>query len=432
MLKLSSEGLQNILQLEKQEDFTFKTNKREYKVSTLLACFISPIITQNLKQDLTIREFKLDVEEKDGNFDDLIDLMTGKEIKINDSNFQFLLDCSNQLGNEEILEKILDWKFNKVEITTDNAVERMMLISQLKVKHKPTIEFIRDHFTEIPYYYFKKCNLDTLIEICSIEGLHINNESQLFAFVNQIVNDLGPEYFDLFGCVLFEYLPPEDMETFVNQMCAERMTGKIWESLSKRLCMKVFPDWKKEERHTFAGANDDTVAKASEKIYFNGDNHWDGILARLWRLCGSVNPHDAGKARVFVSSTYNGCKQQNVINMNWDNYWYSCNEDSAWFCIDFMENLVVPHSYELRSGSSGLSLRSWVMEGSKDAIKWDIIDEHNDSNDFKTKFSSHYYEITNENEYRYIRIRQTSKNNHGAANLELSRIEIYGNLILFD
>ena len=395
MISLSSEGLQNILAIEPENNFTFHTKQHEYKTSPILACFISPLVALEARSDLTLRDFYLDIDDRKGEFKQILELMEGSSIEINEDNFDFLLLCAQKLGNHELQSKVIDWKFSGSEINNENALDRMILVVKYHINHQETVDYIRDHFTEIDYEDYKRCNLETLIEICSIPGLKIESESKLFAFVNQIVSDMGPEYFDLYSCVLLEYLNQDEINVFLSKVIPELLTGKIWESISRRLSMKVFPDWKNETRHSFTGLSNDRIPKANERIYYNKEDQWNGIINRLWKLCGNCNPHDKNILKVFVSTTYNGCKQQNVIDMKWDNYWYSCNEENSFFCIDFMKNMVIPQTYVLRSGSSGMSIRSWAFEGSNDAIEWVILDEHENLNDFKTRFSSNVYQIQN-------------------------------------
>ncbi|EAY18748.1 F5/8 type C domain containing protein [Trichomonas vaginalis G3] len=430
---LTTNGLQNIQIANIPNDFAFIVGDHTYPTNLPLACFISPRVCREHVSDTTTNSLTINVDDSDYQFKSIVDLMNGKTLDISENNVEYLKEIGMLLENFEIVEKSLQYKFSISPITLENVMDRLTEMVSCKITHQETIEFARQHFPEIEYKNLEKASPDALFYLFSLEKLRTVSEDYLFELAYKLVTDHGSKLFRLFESILFEFVSTENMKKFISIADPNEITGRLWASISKRLEMKVFPDWKSETRHIYSSVKENEVKRTMERLYYDDKKEWNGIIQYLWRK-NNENPHNAGLIFIGVSSTYNGVHQQSVIDLSWDNYWYSTNEKNSYFSVDFLKMLVVPRSVEIRNGKSGYSLKSWVIEGSNDGINFDILDEHESCLDFKPKYTTKVYQLNNPDnkEYRIIRLRQTSVNNNGSMALELSRFEIYGDLILLN
>mgnify|MGYP001127010220 FL=1 len=103
-------------------------------------------------------------------------------------------------------------------------------------------------------------------------------------------------------------------------------------------------------------------------------------------------------------------------------------------CFDFKDKQIQISSYLIQSCCNRWNnnhFRNWVVEGSNDNQKWEIIDEHsNDSklNGFDNKVA--FYTKQENNFYRYIRIRQTGVSWQNNYWIYFPFLEFYGKLKL--
>lgn len=427
---LTLNGLRNIQQANLANDFTFFVGENSYCTNTALACFISPYVSSLLATDPTTDHVKILIDDKKSQFNMIMDMLNGKIIKINEDNMNYLIEIGLKLKNPEIVEKALNYKFSLEPLSLKNIMDKISEMVECRIDHQETIQFAKDHFCEIEFAYFQEAEPNVLFYLFSLENLKVSSEDQFFEITYNLVKERGHVLFHLFDNVLFEFLSPENMSKFLQIATPDNVSGRLWSSLSKRLALKVFPDWKSENRHVYLVDEDSSKERSMNRLDYDEKNEWKGIINYLWEEC-KENPHNSGQIFVGVSSTYNGVHHQSVIDFSWENYWYSTNEKNSFFSVDFLHMLIVPRYYEIRNGKSGFSLRSWVFEASTNGVDFEILDEHSQCDDFRPKLTRNVYKVNNpENkEFRVIRIRQTDKNNSNTMNLELSRFEIYGDLI---
>ena len=101
--------------------------------------------------------------------------------------------------------------------------------------------------------------------------------------------------------------------------------------------------------------------------------------------------------------------------------------------FDFGSKIKIkPSSYTLRTGHFMPCvvehLKSWVLEGSLDAKNWSELDRQKNTQDLNGDFKYKTYHCKPVNAFRYIRLRQTSKNHHNSHFLFLNNIELFGTL----
>lgn len=78
-----------------------------------------------------------------------------------------------------------------------------------------------------------------------------------------------------------------------------------------------------------------------------------------------------------------------------------------------------------------IHLKNWVFEVSKDDKNWEIVDEQKNCSYINGNRIIHTFNIQKQpnDEYQFIRIRQTDKNRCGNNILTIETLEIFGTLI---
>lgn len=135
------------------------------------------------------------------------------------------------------------------------------------------------------------------------------------------------------------------------------------------------------------------------------------------------------------SSRRGGEIDQLLDIQNQSNYFYTQNEPNSWICFEFKKCRIIPSNYSIRSNSNesnSLHLKNWVIEGSVDGEVWTQIDEQINCNSLNGRYYVHTFPLKQsqlEQEFKYIRIRQTGFNWSNNQYLELCSVEFYGKLI---
>lgn len=139
------------------------------------------------------------------------------------------------------------------------------------------------------------------------------------------------------------------------------------------------------------------------------------------------------EVKLTFSSTYNGSINLLLNIKNEGNDFYLENKPNQWICFEFKKYKINLSSYSIRSSNDSVGNphpKNWVIEGSQDNSTWKIIDEHQDDSALFKKNYVHTFHIkNNDQEFKYIRMRQTGLNWHGNNWLDISSIEFYGKLI---
>jgi hypothetical protein len=97
-----------------------------------------------------------------------------------------------------------------------------------------------------------------------------------------------------------------------------------------------------------------------------------------------------------------------------------------WICWDFCRRRLCVTDYTI----SAFSLKSWVLEGSLDGMRWTEMDRKTDNQNFKGVLGpdTASFTIPVPVECRFIRLIQTAKNHSGYNSLILSAVEFFGTL----
>ncbi|KAK8852563.1 hypothetical protein M9Y10_017551 [Tritrichomonas musculus] len=108
--------------------------------------------------------------------------------------------------------------------------------------------------------------------------------------------------------------------------------------------------------------------------------------------------------------------------------WYSLNRPNQWVQFEFVDNIIQPDYYTLKSGKCWF-LRSWEVVGSLDGVKWFRIDKKVNNTDINSKFAVKLFDTEKSDDCRFIRIIQNENNGGDNINiLCLSGVEFFGRI----
>jgi hypothetical protein len=133
---------------------------------------------------------------------------------------------------------------------------------------------------------------DTLInhDILSSDSLQIENEDWLFHFID----DLGPLYSRLFGCVQFEYLNPTSIDYFFEHFNFDSMEEDILKQMRLRMRHPIVYQRNELPFHRFSNFS----------VNRSPESPWFGLIAHLTEFCGG-NVHEKGLVEITSSSIDN-------------------------------------------------------------------------------------------------------------------------------
>ncbi|KAK8871617.1 hypothetical protein M9Y10_007352 [Tritrichomonas musculus] len=408
-----------------EKNFTFHFNGKTYKTNRLNADLLSPLIRQLHYSDNTIDEFylKIDntqekeskqqaVETKEDYFSDFLKLYTFENTKIDPKRQQIYSKYFYALGNYDEFFRLLPDYYN--EISEDNALERLILLSNIATQHdisinlqemeviQKLINFISSHFESIDKEKMKQLNNDIIEKIINNENLKLHDEDSLLEFVLELYSKDENSY-ELFEYILFNNISEEMIEKFIDKFSIEYLNLGIWRSICQRLLGK--------EK---SGIDRYTEKAKIEKFGDDEGRQFEGIMNHLTVESGG-NIHDNGTVEITANSFDGSCHPKNLVDYKNDNY-YQCGSNSkvlSSICFDFKDKAVNLSSYTMKSngnsdGANGP--KSWVVEVSKDGKNWKEIDRRENNESLKGKNLVFTFKVQKQNHgfNRFVQLRQTS------------------------
>ena len=357
-------------------------------------------------------------------------IQAGRSVRFDDRDFNALLRLSEELENSELASSLL----GLVNLDSLSLDEALLLLREgvrlgVSAQFESSSELVASHFHELQEENLKNLDFETAQLLLSSPLLCIKDEDSLFGFImSRCESDMS--FTRLLQFVFFEYLSISSVTlfiSFVNKYSLEKMNGELW----KRVCARLV------QTSEVAHRNPRVAGSSSVKVIDNSKNLLKGIIAHLTRKCHG-NVHLKGIVEVTASTMiYNSVAEygpQFVVDFRTDNCYRSQNIKDSWICYDFRERRVVPTSYTLKSNGWGhlghFHPRPWVFEASNGGISWTELDRRDNVHRLNDKNATQNFQIspTVQDEYRFVRLRQTGKNWQGTDHLILNAMEIFGSI----
>lgn len=144
------------------------------------------------------------------------------------------------------------------------------------------------------------------------------------------------------------------------------------------------------------------------------------------------NAHVAGIVDISASTSDHNEPYQ-IIDMGWDDLFFTENKPNQWIQFDFKQQSVKLDHYTIKTHkfpNNTPHLKHWVIEGSNDQEAWEEIDKRlisvlHGKNKFQT------FPVKNsDGTYRYIRLREAGLNFKGNNVLALTNFELFGQIFM--
>lgn len=453
---LSSSGLKNITlnKYKEEEDFIIAFGSQKFRMKSIFAEFISPIISHLHQSDPTIQEIefndiisdkKIDFEEFSPNnilTNDIISLFlqisSGYSIEINHDQASKMRFLSILLGNSELFDKLnenfpLNFSEENLTVYLKN-IQSFYFISQLSPSfdYVELVNFISKHFHSIDQNEFLKLSRKIQFSIISNPNLQIKNEDSLLDIIIQIISQKEEEEDSEIDDALFleqiEFtsLSENKLREFLLNFDINSITNSLWRKLFK--CFFIHFD-KTQER--IEGSH--SIIQETFEYKENETNQFQGIIDYLTKKCGG-NVDEKGVVKVTASSIYKDFVPKNVVDyVDLENF-SSLNRENQWILFDFIDKKIRPNYYSIRThkGDIGRShLKNWVIEGSNtnNDDDWQILDTRSNENSLNYSYAEYTFKIQNDlGFFRFIRLRQYGANTRNCHSLVLSGLEFFGSI----
>ena len=416
-LSASHDDIGRIAGLNIFPPFEFIVKNHSYMTNLAAAALISRKAQRIRTEDCLADYVILDIPDENHEFQQIMDLISGKSIRIDGSNADYFQLIGERLESRQIISAVLEFRGDKDELNTTNVIERFMLKSRYGIGLQREAEFIAEHFPEFSIGSLKKLSISQLQTIISSPAF-IPNMQILFLTIMK----LGREYFGLLKNVRIDTLDRDDILLLLQNAKLEDFYDEIWAALTKSI----------QGFLAYAASKSDSTEMniPGQKIEMTGtEDAWTGIFAHFNRLCKG-NSHIKGILAVTASSNGDSViPVHKLIEYSRDRQdtWFSCNLKNSWIKFDFKSRCVSLTSYVLRGArAQGTNMRYWVVSGSNDDVHWDQIDEQRQNNQLTGNFKSARFICSTSNPYRYIRIMQTDVNDKYNYTLALSGAELLG------
>lgn len=439
-MKLNTDSVKSIPFQTYENNFIFIVNNKEYRTSNVVASLISPKICKMFKIDPTISEFTIKTRYQ-GNFQHILNLVNFQANAIPESDILFIKEISEILENES-LEIINENDIGQIQI--DNVFNRIIYHEKFPLFYSHQIEeeidFISSHFYEIEASQeeeISKLTIESIERILSNKKLQLKSEDQLISIINKLCSN-DSKYSNLYSFIEFSNVSENKMTSFLSIFDYNLINAEIWRKLTERLENPIFIEKsdKKEDQKFKRYQNLDEITMYNRSfisIPCRMKNELNGIITYLRK--NSYNKI-TDEIEVTSSSVNENNLPQNAILYN-DRVkgFETKNEENPWICIDFKKHRVIPKFYTIRSwnwSSFGSHPKNWVIEGSNDNNKYEILDEQKNCSLLKGSSISHTFSIEkNENKkYRFLRMRSTGEDWMNTNYLSINSIEFNGLLIL--
>lgn len=409
-------------------DFTFIVNEERFETNKFIADLISPTISKIHHNDPTFNVFIIKTQTK-GNFQDVLNLLSFEEKEIKEKDLQFISEILDQIGSQNIIIRK-----EPTEINVDNAISLIQQNQNAQYPHvqnlSDAIEYLIDHFYEIndsQVERFLTLPPDIIEQIISNEDLQLQAEDQLLRIINQLYQQ-DHQFSKLYEYVYFSNVEMSTIEEFFSIFDIDDLNTGTWLSLSRRLKAEK-SDKPKKIRYERKKVKKEMKNKC--EILYNEEN-FEGIF-NYFRKQSNIED----EVSVTFSSRVSGDSKLLLQIENKTNDFYTRCEENQWICFEFRKSHIVPLNYSIRSTNESpgkMHPRSWTIEGSDDGVKWQKIDEQLNCNFLNGRNLIHSFEIKNDDikdqEFKYIRMRQTGPNWYNNDHLDICSFELYGILNL--
>ncbi|OHT10070.1 F5/8 type C domain containing protein [Tritrichomonas foetus] len=416
-LSLSCSGLLHAFTPRDNIDFTFYVGENKYSCNHIQACFISPVIHRMMIEDPLLDSYRIPISDNDKKFKAIIKLMNGNPISIKESTLTYILEISKLLGNSELINTVSNYLLVKPDIS--NVFDIIKQKRKFNCSINEEMNLIAEHFCEFQFEQLKSLTPAEIRNILNMnDKLKLKSEDSLYEIINQLIF-YSEDYTELIECVSLENLSYNNLVDFISSISLNSFTPKLWDNI----CMRMKRDISQLENC------EHFLNQRYQKFPFNPRDPMKGIFSYLTeKYNGNIHKN---KIVVVTASSEGGNKPFQVVNHKWCHYFFTKDEPNAWLCFDFGAQKVSLTDYTIKSapyGPGACHMKNWVIEGSDDGKKWEVIDKRVNEMSLNAASVMKSFHVHRFPEYRFIRLRIIGEDHHGKHYLQLAMIELFGEL----
>ena len=188
--------------IDTREVFTFNVEGKNYTVPKAYT-FLSSTILDEFQKNKEISYFNIDIEDPNNLFKNIISLLQGESIGVNQDDYLFYIQVISFLKIES-LYPLLQTLFNQ-ELKLTNCIDRLRYKQILNFSNDNEIDFISNNFDNFNAKDILNIDKDTLISILNHKSFLIKNEDNFFRLIEEI-NQNNHNYKFMFDYVHYENL----------------------------------------------------------------------------------------------------------------------------------------------------------------------------------------------------------------------------------
>jgi hypothetical protein len=417
--ELSARGLSNLHSDE--SDFAFVFDKDEVRCSRFQAQFLSPAVCAVLRTDPSIDRIEVNIEtgDKSAVQSFLSQLLSTGRIAIPVSDLSVLLDFSTFLGNQELIDLLVNRYLS--DVNESNVVERLKIYGR-----EEDLSFLASHLSAVcESGTIGTLSLDTISRVLNHRNLQVSSEDSLFRFIESLcMNDERSR--ELIEYVEVQYLSDSCIGDYLSFVDGDRLNRSTWLSICRRLKLSVSP-------------SNMNPRLRCEAVHYEGDasQMFRGIFHKMAKACHG-NPHFSGKVKVSANDEHANCRFQVheliVASDKTGHFWGTKrNILDHYVKFEFPLYYIRPSGYSLKAhnGSwtlTGHYIRTWRFEGSNDDSVWTALDTQNDTDAIAANDKEAYFAVSATEAYRFLRIIAGGPDSSGHNQWSLQQIEIFGEI----
>ena len=430
---LSFNNIQSIPLEKYEKNFTFIVDGEPYFAPRFVADILSPQIRQLHFFDDSVQDFYINTNDSEhknlnGNnyFSEFLQMCNFEEHQLDDTQRELFSTYFLKLCNIKEYFRLTGTQFDTE--SPAESIEHLVKIEKVLLDNSDEIAYhqanieklisnISKKFYELSIEELKKLPFEYLYEIISSDQLVVRDEDWLFDIVLDLYEN-DSSYSKLFSMILFTNLSTASIDKFIKRFSLDDIDQEIWHSFCKRL----LPD---ENDRDISGR----YLQSFKEYTLETGHEFEGIMNHLTKETGG-NIHDNGTIEITSNSIDSNFYPKNLVDYKSTNFYQSKEEPNPFICFDFKDRGIQLSGYSIGSGSNDQNdqhLRNWVVEVSNDGQNYEEVDRHSDYSGLNGSRLIKTFNVkkTNEEFYRFIRLRSTGYSWDSYPNSNRYRIYFY-------
>jgi len=394
-------------------DFCFNIGSETRYCYKIMASVLSKKVRELISTDPCSRVFSLLPTTNIESFDQVLGLLSGKNISITLQNWKYFYSIGMQLGIDSIIDSSM--KIGRTILTPPLVIYGIIQ------------ETSDENETEIYYQYAAENIWDVLqtdqfkkmitpgpfLRILAHPSLGEYNHSCLFKILVGLFEQQCDEISNMLEYVDPSRLSQNDFKKYMSIFPLKIISNDLW---------KVFID------------RISTFTNSFKSFSYDPHNQFNGIMHYL-------NPPKGNAALSHEIELFADCENDKCwilleySGSNMNSPWHGKSENDSAITFNFLEKKVGITGYLIRTSSPGKKRfpKAWIVYGSDDEKTWYILDKQKDA-PLNDKYQVGVFSTNPQREYRLIRFQFTENwaSNRGFPFVGISCIELFGDLFRKD